>query len=350
MNQMYRKWLWLLIIPAAVAALGHLLPAAAPFLLGLGLALAAEPLVKTLTLRCRFRRGWATGIGVTLTMLLLTMLLVLLCGLLVRQLGALAGILPELTEGVRGGMESLSAFLLDLADKAPEGMRGMVTREIRNLFSGGSALLDKGVDAALKLASGLLSRIPGGAVTFATAVLSAYMISAKLPAMGTAASRWLSAERLRPVLKVLANLKRVLFGWLKAQLKLSGVTTLVVLAGFLILRIPHGFFWAPLVGLVDAFPILGAGTVLIPWSLISFLRFDRFRAFALLGLYALVALVRSSLEPRLVGRQLGLDPLVTLMALYAGYRLFGLTGMLLSPLIAVTGTQIYQGIRKNGAE
>ena len=152
-----------------------------------------------------------------------------------------------------------------------------------------------------------------------------------------------------PVLGVLVNLKRVLFGWLKAQLKLSGVTTLVVLVGFLILRIPHGFLWAPLVGLVDAFPVLGAGTVLIPWSLICFLRYDRFRAFALLGIYAAVALLRSALEPRLVGRQLGLDPLVTLMALYMGYRLFGLPGMLLAPLTAVMTAQLISEVRQKDA-
>ena len=349
MNQMYRKWLWLLILPAVVAVLRYLLPVAAPFLLGLALALAAEPLVTILTKRCRVGRGWAAGVGVTVTMLLLTVFLVLLCGLLVRQLGSLAGILPELTEGVRGGMDALSAFLQDLAQNAPEGVRGMVTREVRNLFSGGSALLDKGMDAALKFASGLLSRVPGGAVTFATAILSAYMISAKLPGIRALFSRWMPAEKLRPVLDVLRNLKQVLFGWLKAQMKLSAVTTLVVLAGFLILRIPHGFLWAPLVGLVDAFPVLGAGTVLIPWSLISFLRYDRFRAFALLGIYAAVALLRSALEPRLVGRQLGLDPLVTLIALYTGYRIFGLPGMLLAPLIAVMAAQLISEVRKKEA-
>lgn len=349
MNQTYRKWLWLLIVPAAVAALRYLLPLIAPFLLGLLLALASEPLVGTLTARCRLGRGWATGIGVTLTFALLTLLLVLLCGLLVRQLGALTGILPELTQSIRGGMESLSAFLLDLAQRAPEGMRGMFTREIRQLFSGGSALLEKGLDAALKLASGLLSRVPGGTITFATAVLSAFMISGKLPELRGFFTQRLAVEKLQPVLGVLVNLKRVLFGWLKAQLKLSGVTTLVVLAGFLILRIPHGFLWAPLVGLVDAFPVLGAGTVLIPWSLICFLRYDRFRAFALLGIYGAVALLRSALEPRLVGRQLGLDPLVTLMALYMGYRLFGLPGMLLAPLTAVMTVQLISEVRHKEA-
>lgn len=58
------------------------------------------------------------------------------------------------------------------------------------------------------------------------------------------------------------------------------------------------------------------------------------------GLYLTISLTRSMLEPRLLGRQLGLDPLVTLIALYAGFKLWGFPGMLLAPLLAVTATQL----------
>ena len=123
-------------------------------------------------------------------------------------------------------------------------------------------------------------------------------------------------------------------------MKLSLVTFSLMAAAFLILRIPHGLLWAVLVSLVDAFPILGTGAVLIPWSLVSFLQGDRTLAFALLGLYAGVTVVRSVLEPRFLGKQLGLDPLVTLVALYAGYRLWGIGGMIIAPILAVAATQL----------
>ena len=114
------------------------------------------------------------------------------------------------------------------------------------------------------------------------------------------------------------------------------ITFLVALTGMLLLRIPHGPLWAGVVALVGAFPVLGAGTVLLPWSLICLLQGETARGIGLLGIYAAAALTRSILEPRLVGRQLGLDPLVTLFALYAGYKLAGLAGMLLAPMAAVT--------------
>ena len=67
---------------------------------------------------------------------------------------------------------------------------------------------------------------------------------------------------------------------------------------------------------------------------------DSARGIGLLGIYGAATLIRSALEPKLVGKHLGLDPLVTLIALYAGYKLWGLMGMLLAPLLAVAATQV----------
>ena len=109
----------------------------------------------------------------------------------------------------------------------------------------------------------------------------------------------------------------------------------IVCGGFLLLRIPYAPVWAALTALVDAIPILGTGTVLLPWALICFLQGETVRALGLLGTYAVAMLSRSILEPRLVGKQLGLDPLVTLAALYTGFRIWGIAGMILSPVICV---------------
>jgi len=139
----------------------------------------------------------------------------------------------------------------------------------------------------------------------------------------------------RKVLPVLKRIKTAIGGWLKAQLMLAGLCFVIVCGGFLLLRIPYAPIWAVLTALVDAIPILGTGTVLLPWALVCLLQGQTVRAIGLLGTYVAAMLSRSALEPRLVGRQLGLDPLVTLAALYAGFRLWGIGGMLLSPVICV---------------
>lgn len=323
---------------AAYLAVRFVLPAALPFLLGAALALAAEPLVALLSRR--LPRALAAGVGVTMTFVILALLVTGLCALVIRELGLLAQVLPELLEAARGGMGSLEIFLTDLVARSPETVRPLLIRQVEDLFSGGSALLDRATAWLLRLGAGLVAKVPDSALGLGTGVIASFMISAKLPRWRAWLRGRFPGGKLRPALDTLHGMKAAVLGWLKAQVRLSGVTWALVTAGFLLLGIRHAPLWAGAVAAVDAFPVLGAGTVLVPWSLVSFLQGDTARAFGLLGLYAGAALVRSLLEPRLVGRQLGLDPLVTLMALYAGYRFFGLPGMILSPILAVTAAQL----------
>ncbi len=330
----------LLLLTALWLLSRYLLPVLLPFLMAGLLALAAEPLVSFLHLRLRLPRSAASGIGVLITLLLTLLLVLSLCALLLRQLGSLSGILPDLGETAQSGMHSLEGFLLNLAQKAPEPVTPILTRGVENFFSDGTQVLDQITTKILALASGVLTRIPDSALSFGTWILASFMISAKLPSIRQWTAQKLPASWRGQYLPAVKRLKRNLTGWLLAQFKLTGITFLILCAGFLALRIHHGVLWAALVSLVDALPILGTGTVLIPWSLVCFLQGEHIRAIGLLGTYAAAALLRSILEPKLVGKQLGLDPLVTLAAMYAGYRLWGILGMLLSPLLAVTVTQL----------
>ena len=317
----------------------YLLPLLMPFLLGAGLALAAEPLVALLGRK--LPRGAATGMGVTLTFAILALIVTALCALAVRELGLLAAVLPELLEAAKGGMESLELFLTDLVMRSPESVRPLLIERVEALFSSGSALLDKGTGALLKLASGVLTALPDSALGFGTGLIASYMISAKLPRLRAR----LCGDKLRPCLDAARGMKTAVFGWLKAQVKLSGVTWGILTVGFYILKVRHAPLWALAVSVLDAFPLLGAGAVLVPWSLVSFLQADTGRAFGLLILYAAVTIIRTTLEPKLIGKQLGLDPLLTLAALYAGYRLWGIMGMLVAPIVTVAGAQLME-VRK----
>ena len=318
----------------------YLLPLLLPFVLGAGLAITAEPLVYFLCNRMHLKRPLATGIGISSAVSFLTLLVMMLCAFIIRELRNLAGILPELEGMFRSGVDTADRFLQDLAQKAPGELGTILTRNVDAIFTGGDGLFRKMADFLLKLASGILSHVPGSALGLGAGIISSFMISAKLPKIRAWLKSRIPATQVAPALSALHRLKDALWGWLKAQLKLSSVTFALSLTGFFLLRIPHAPLWALLVALVDAFPILGTGTVLVPWSIVSFLQGDHFLAFGLLGLYAAAALIRSVLEPRFLGKQLGLDPLVTLIALYAGFQVWGIGGMILAPILAVVATQL----------
>ncbi len=341
MNPLIRKSLTVSAVLAGIyLAVRYLLPLVFPFLIGTALALAAEPLVRFGCSKLHLPRSVSSFIGVGMSFAFLMITVLLLAAMLVRELSALTSILPDLEESIRGGMQSMSAWLLELAGRAPGGIATVLRRNINDFFSGSSAFLDQATGFLLRLASNVLSRVPGGALSIGTGIIASFMISAKLPKIRVLLRSRLNAQKLQPMLHTLHRLKTALGGWLKAQLKLSGITFSVVTVGLLLLRIPYAPLWAVLIALVDAFPILGTGAILVPWSLVAFLQGDPGIAFGLLGLYAVCAVTRTVLEPRLVGKQLGIDPLLTLLALYIGFKLFGLLGMLLAPMMAVAVTQL----------
>ena len=343
MNPLFRKLLLLgAVLLGIFLFLRYLLPLTFPFLIAALLALAAEPIVRFGCTRLRLPRPLSAGIGVSFSFLFLVTAILMLAALVLRQLRELAGILPDLSGSIRSGMDSMSAWMLKYAEKAPDGIEPVLTRNIKDFFSGGSALLDRVSTYLLRLASGILSQVPGSAISLGTAIIASFMISAKLPKIKDFLKSRLNTQKFLPVSDALRRLKQALGGWLKAQLKLSAITFCVAAAGLFLLRIPHVLLWAALIAVVDAFPVLGTGSVLVPWSLVAFLQGNRLLAFGLLGLYGAAAVTRSIMEPRLVGRQLGIDPLVTLLALYVGFRLFGLPGMILSPMVAVTVTQLME--------
>lgn len=335
-----------LIIAAAILggwfSIQFLLPLTFPFLLGLGLAMAAEPVTGLLCRRLKLRRGPAAGIGVTAALAAISLLFLLLCGLLLRELGFLMTVLPSLEQAAAGGLSALSGWALDLAGRLPGGLGRMVSRSITDFFSGGSQLLEQGFRYALSLTGGILSRVPNGALIFGTALISGYMISARLPGIRSWFRKKLTAERVQKILDGFRRIKTALLGWLRAQLKLMGLTWVILTLGLVLLRIPYAPVWAAAVALVDAFPILGTGTVLLPWALVCFLQSDTARAVGLLSTYAAISLTRSVMEPKLLGDHMGLDPLVTLGALYSGYRLWGFGGMILAPVLAVAAVQLFR--------
>ena len=310
-----------------------LLPFGFPFLLGLGLALAAEPVVRLGTNRLNLRRGAAAGIGVTLTICFLLGVVVLLGGLLVREAGNLVQKLPAMAKESAGLLEDA---LVSLSVKAPEPVGPVLTNSIHRFFQDSSALTDQAVQKMPGVVSGLLGKVPGKAMSLGTGILSGYFISARLPQLKAWAKNNLPIAWEEKVFPTLRHLKSSLEKWLMAQGKLMAITYGIVSLGLLLLGIPYAFAWAILVAAVDAIPLLGTGTVLIPWALTKLLQGDPLIAAGLVLLYLLAMITRTVLEPRLFGRHLGLDPLVMLVFLYFGYRLWGFLGIVISPLLAAT--------------
>lgn len=319
----------------------YLLPVGLPFLLGALLALAAEPLVSLASKK--MKRSWAAGLGVSVTLVLLVCVVGLVGALAVKEVALVTDRLPDVQKAARQGLSQVQQWLQTAAEKAPQSVRGLLQQTVDSSFADGTALMEQVTERIPGAVTGVLTWIPKGTLTLFTGLLSAFMISARLPKFREKLSHRLPESWKQKYLPALRQLRHGLWGWLKAQLKLMLVTWAIVGLGLMLLRVDYGLLWAALIALVDAVPVLGTGTVMVPWALISFFQGKFVFGAGLLGIYGVALTVRTVLEPRLIGRQLGLDPLVTLIAFYAGFTLWGVAGMLLAPILAAAvGTVIKQ--------
>ena len=328
-----------LVILGAYLAVKYLLPLTTPFLLGALLAALAEPAVRVLAGRLRLRRSFASAIGVSASLALLVGAALALLSVAYREIQLLMDRFPDLVETAQISLNQIQSTVTNLADSAPVSLRPLLMGTVKRSFSSSSAVLEKLASSALELAGHIIGGSPGSALFLGTAVLSGYMLSSQGPALLEHLRR-----RLPPAWKTtwkpaLLRTRRAVWGWLRAQAILCSLTWLLVGSGLMLLRVRFGFLWALPIALLDALPMVGTGIVLVPWALVWLLQNQPIRALGLLGVMVAAMLLRSVLEPRLVGKQLGLNPLLTLIAMYAGFRLWGVIGMVLSPILAVVTKQ-----------
>ena len=297
-------------------------------------------MVRFLHKRLHIPRSISAGIGVSMAFCLLTMALLCLCAILLRELRHLGTVLPDLGQTAKTGFSLIQHWFLQLSVHSPASLQPILQQNLNRFFADSAALLDKAIGYLLGLAGSLLSHVPDSALSLGTSMISAFLISARWPHLRRYALRRIPRDWLRWLLAFGKQIRQIFGGWLTAQCKLTGISFVILFLGLVILRIPHALLGASIICLVDAFPVLGTGTILLPWSLICLLQADTPRAIGLASIYVAVTLTRSMLEPKFLGRHLGLDPLVTLMALYVGFRLWGLGGMILAPLLTGITLQI----------
>ena len=248
--------------------------------------------------------------------------------------------LPALAARLEEPAKALQDRLYAIADKFPDGVGSGLRAGLTSFFESGAGLGAKLYERLFTLASGFLGKLPDLVLGAVTALLSSFMLTAEFDDLAGAYRRHVPKNWQEKLSFARTHLSSTLGAWLRAQGKLMGVTFLILTAGFLLLGVDYALLFALLTTFIDALPVFGTGTVLLPWSLLEFIRGNARRGVGFLLLYAAAALTR----------QIGLPPAVTLAALYVGYRVMGVAGMIVFPLLSVFCCQIYRALMEKTPE
>ena len=236
-------------------------------------------------------------------------------------------IVPMISEA----FDALKAQLLQFDPAVVE----LVDRIGRDMVSSMNDLISTGSVTALRVASGVVAAMPSAILTVVITVIATGFITMDFDAIVGFIQGRLPA-RFRTFLSTtvaagMASLRRILL----AYLFIMFISFCELSIGFLLLRVPYAIGLALLVSVVDILPILGTGTVLIPWALIAAVLGHFRMAAGVALLYVFMMLVRNVMEPKLVGQQIGLHPAATLLCMFVGLKLFGFAGMFGVPLTVV---------------
>ena len=252
----------------------------------------------------------------------------------VSQVKILALELPGLAESLMDKLEIILANLEKTLSGLPLHKLGIDISSLDSLLSGiklpdfkASYIINPVFKAAVSLPTILIS------VVFV--FVSTYFLTSERKTITAFMAKQLS-PRVKEVLEELRTfMYSSVFGWIKAQLILICITSFELMVGFTLMKIPYAFLLAIIIAIIDALPILGVGTVLIPWAVICIFTGDVLTGALLCLMYAVVLIVRNSIEPKILSVQIGLHPFVTLLCIYFGYRLAGFGGMFLVPFTVI---------------
>jgi len=303
-----------------------------PFVLGGLLALALIPATDFFEKKCKIPRGISALFLIIICILLISVLGTSLAARIGREMKSFSDHLPQYADDAMLVLSDWQVKINDLLEYLPNELRGPYDELLSSLFMSLTSLLGSGVRAG---SVGLVVRLPNILMTIILTIISAFFFIKDKRLIRKTLTKSCPDWLRRNFLIIRTGLFGALGGYVRAQLIIMSATSVIAILGLAILRSPYAFVMGLLISLIDALPVFGGGFILWPWIVLSLIMGDYSLAIGLGILYGAVFLTRQFLEPKVLGKQIGLHPLLTLMSMYAGVRIFGVLGFMVGPVIVL---------------
>lgn len=331
------------IIVAAVILWRDLRSALLPFALALIVCMPIRRIAKKISQKTRLNFKLCAMLCLVLIMTVLGFLLKigmsLLCGEILSLYDRLIQdprLILEFFEGVSHKIREAGGIFL-IFDKLSENEELFeIAESLKLSFSGAisRAVLFVGQKIS-DIAVNTASKIPSAILFFIVFFSSCFYFCCDDGKMSNFIINLLPTDVKNSLPRLKKSIKEVILGYIKASLLLCTMTFFIVLVGLLCIGCRYAILLSLLVATIDLLPILGAGVILLPWSIFSFLWADVKIGIALIIIWIIVAVVRQVAEPKLIGKRIGLHPLATLASVYIGVKIAGGAGVVIGPLVTV---------------
>lgn len=336
---MWKKWVFVILLLLLIL---WIIPYSLPIIFALLTALLLEGSIIKLQKHVHFSRLYAV---ITMFICYLASLLLLgyfMINTIFQQTVALSHNTPTFVKDL---YITTILPIIERWHQYSETLPSQVLFSIERALENGINSLDLLTKNIVQNILGVVAIVPGFLLEFLIYLVSLFLISLELPRLKARLESYLTESSQQKLNLIVNQLSNAGVGFIKAQLFLSFLTFLMAYTGLWLLQIPYTALLALLIVLVDTLPILGTGSVLVPWAVIAILQDNKSLGIGLLVLFLVITIARRIIEPKVYSKSLGISPLAALVSLYIGFKIVGFAGLFLGPAIVI----LYDALKRSGA-
>lgn len=300
-----------------------------PFIIGLLVAIILQRPVAWLTEKTRMSRGFWSCLLVLVVLCLIFALIALILWQVAQEAPSFVTWLTKMAPNIKNTFTEVSTWFSVITSRLPGDVSGA-------LQNAPSAIIDTVITAVTGFVTLFAEKIimdgPGLLIASIFSVVAACYITKDYRKITRFVLCQLNDKRKKLVISIKQLFVTNILKMLRGYIIIMFITYIELFIGLTILKVDYAAALAALIAVLDVLPVLGTGTVLIPWGVISLLIGKFWQGLGVLLLYIAITVIRHVIEPRIIGKQVGLPPIVTLIAMYVGLKVFGFVGMMLLPV------------------
>lgn len=331
-----KHWTLILLSIITLFLFFFVLPISIPLVVAFFSALMLNPLIRLIERRLKVGRKISVIIIYFVFLVSLGLFGYFTVTSVIKQLVALAENIPDY-------IVQINHLLLDWGDALERFMTDLPTEFVNEVNAG----IRSSVDSLTSLlrenfqvgkVAAIVATIPNYIVSFLVYLIALFLFMLELPILTKHFYNLFTESSAEKIQFMTARLKHVSVGFIKGQLLVSLIILAVSLIGLFIIVPEYAIIMSLIIWIIDLIPIIGSIIVLAPWSIYMFLTGSTFMGIQLAILAIILLAIRRTVEPKVMGVQIGLSPLATLISMYIGLKLFGLFGFIIGPIIVIVFT------------
>ena len=305
----------------------------APFIIAWLFATLLNPVVSWLAKQLKVPRGIGTILSMLSILSGLLGIITVLIKKLWEQIINFASILPTLTDEIILEINGIEEKLGHMVHILPGG-KGIMNLDtlIEQILNSISSFLTSAVPTIYDA----ISKVPDIVLFIVVMFVATFFMTKDYYHIKDFVKAQFSDTIVDRVVIMQRGMLGAIGGYIRTQIILMSMTFIICLIGLFIFGLDYALLLSVIIGFVDALPVFGSGTILIPWAIYNALVGNYTLAIGLLCIYGIIFITRQVMEPKILSTQIGVYALVTVMAVYIGYRTIGVLGMILGPVIVVT--------------